>query len=169
MVERTLRISRLSFALIIAFLLLHLVGARYLYSNVPYDDWSQKFFGFRIGERMGFERNHYDRLVHFSFGLLLCYPLWELYALRRLVAWSARDLRCVSGERRVRNRRMGAGNDVRTRLGRSVQWTAGRPVGPAEGHGIRWSWSDSWGRCRGPGMQAKSAKSIRFPNLMNNE
>jgi len=88
LVERKLRISRLSFALIIAFLLLHLVGARYLYSNVPYDDWSQKFFGFRIDERMGFERNHYDRLVHFSFGLLLCYPLWELFArYTRLGGW----------------------------------------------------------------------------------
>ena len=86
--ERKLRVSRLSFALIIAFLLLHLVGARYLYSNVPYDDWSQKFFGFRIDERMGFERNHYDRLVHFSFGLLLCYPLWELFArYTRLEGW----------------------------------------------------------------------------------
>ncbi len=86
--ERRLRISRLSFALVIAFLFLHLVGARYLYSNVPYDEWSQKIFGFSIDERMGFERNHYDRLVHFCFGLLFAYPLWELFAqYARLGGW----------------------------------------------------------------------------------
>jgi putative membrane protein len=86
--ETRLRIGRLSFALIIAFRLLHLIGARYLYSNVPYDDWSQKFLGFRIGERMGFERNHFDRLVHFSFGLLFICPLWDLFTrYARLGGW----------------------------------------------------------------------------------
>jgi putative membrane protein len=86
--ERKLRISRLSFSLIIAFLLLHLIGARYLYSNVPYDDWTQAILGVRIGERMGFERNHYDRLVHFCFGLLFTCPLWELFARHaRLKGW----------------------------------------------------------------------------------
>jgi putative membrane protein len=86
--EKKLRISRPSFALTIAFLMLHLLGARYLYSNVPYDDWSQKLLGFRIGERMGFERNHYDRLVHFSFGLLFIYPLWEVFTRHaRLQGW----------------------------------------------------------------------------------
>jgi putative membrane protein len=88
--DRKLRISRFSFALVIAFLALHLVGARYLYSNVPYDDWSQKILGFRIGEQMGFERNHYDRLVHFCFGVLLVYPLWELFARHaRITGWWA--------------------------------------------------------------------------------
>lgn len=86
--ERTLRISHLSFAFITAFLLLHLIGARYLYSNVPYDDWSQMLFGFRINERLGFQRNHYDRLVHFSFGLLFVYPLWEVFTGHaRLGSW----------------------------------------------------------------------------------
>ena len=28
---------------------------------------------------MGWERNHFDRLVHFSYGLLLAYPIRELY------------------------------------------------------------------------------------------
>jgi putative membrane protein len=86
--ERKLRISRLSFGLIIAFLLLHLIGARYLYSYVPYDDWSQTILGFRIGEQLGFERNQYDRFVHFCFGLLFVYPLWELFARHaRLGGW----------------------------------------------------------------------------------
>lgn len=68
--ERWQHLDRVGFALAIAFLLLHLVGARYLYSYVPYDDWTHYLFGFRLGESIGFSRNHYDRLVHFCFGLL---------------------------------------------------------------------------------------------------
>ena len=29
---------------------------------------------------MGWDRNHFDRLVHFSYGLLLAYPIKELYS-----------------------------------------------------------------------------------------
>jgi putative membrane protein len=77
--ERRVGITRLSFALVIAFLLLHVVGARYLYSYVPYDDWSERLLGLRINEQFGFERNHYDRLVHFAFGLLFVLPLWQFF------------------------------------------------------------------------------------------
>ncbi|MDA0832810.1 MAG: DUF2238 domain-containing protein [Planctomycetota bacterium] len=70
-------ISRFSFASIVLFLALHTIGARYLYSYTPYDAWSEKFFGFGINETFGFERNHYDRLVHFSFGLLMAVPIQE--------------------------------------------------------------------------------------------
>jgi len=71
------RPSRASFTLVIAFLALHTIGARYLYSYTPYDDWSQAVFGFRINDVCGFTRNHYDRLVHFSYGLLLAVPIRE--------------------------------------------------------------------------------------------
>jgi putative membrane protein len=81
-VERTVGISRLSFALMIGFMLLHVLGARYLYSYVPYDDWSQWMLGIRIGDQFGFERNHYDRLVHFAFGLMFVLPFWELLEKR---------------------------------------------------------------------------------------
>lgn len=70
-------ISSLSFASIILFLCLHTVGARYLYSYTPYDVWSEYLLGINLTERFGFERNHYDRLVHFSFGLLLAVPIQE--------------------------------------------------------------------------------------------
>ncbi len=70
-------ISRLSFASIILFLGLHTLGARYLYSYVPYDTWSELLFGINITEHFGFERNHYDRVVHFSYGLLLAVPIQE--------------------------------------------------------------------------------------------
>lgn len=56
------------------FLLLHILGARYLYSYVPYDQWSTVLFGIGINDIFGFKRNHYDRLVHFAYGVCL-YPL----------------------------------------------------------------------------------------------
>ena len=55
---------------VLAFLLLHTLGGRYTYSNVPYDDWSRALIGRSISETLGLVRNDYDRLVHFSFGLL---------------------------------------------------------------------------------------------------
>ena len=70
-------IGRLSFASIILFLMLHTLGARYLYSYVPYDAWSERLLGFNITETFGFRRNHYDRLVHFSYGFLLAIPIQE--------------------------------------------------------------------------------------------
>jgi putative membrane protein len=63
------RFSVLSYLLFTVFMSLHLAGAHYTYSEVP--------FGFWLQESLGLARNHYDRLVHFSFGLLLAYPLRE--------------------------------------------------------------------------------------------
>jgi putative membrane protein len=70
-------VSRLSFASITLFLCLHTVGARYLYSYTPYDDWTRALFGKSVSEALGFTRNHYDRLVHFCYGLLLAVPIQE--------------------------------------------------------------------------------------------
>ena len=62
--------SRFSYALIFVFLLLHVVGSHYTYSEVPAGAW--------VEELLGMPRNPYDRFVHFSFGLLLAYPAREL-------------------------------------------------------------------------------------------
>jgi len=70
-------ISRASFAALIAFLALHTLGARYLYSYTPYDAWSEWLLGVNITDTFGFQRNHYDRLVHFSYGLLIAVPVQE--------------------------------------------------------------------------------------------
>jgi putative membrane protein len=51
------------------FLTLHTIAARWLYSFVPYDDWTDALLGFRLSDVFGWERNHFDRLVHFSYGL----------------------------------------------------------------------------------------------------
>jgi putative membrane protein len=72
-------LSRISYTLIFLFLCLHEVGAHYTYSHVPYEEWTQTLFGLSINEAMGWERNHFDRLVHFCYGLLLAYPVRELF------------------------------------------------------------------------------------------
>ncbi|MDZ7772696.1 MAG: DUF2238 domain-containing protein [Balneolaceae bacterium] len=72
-------LSRISYLLIFAFLFLHEIGAHYTYAQVPYDAWLRSAFGFSLNEAMGWERNHFDRMVHFSYGLLLAYPVRELY------------------------------------------------------------------------------------------
>ncbi|MBI3032975.1 DUF2238 domain-containing protein [Candidatus Woesearchaeota archaeon] len=63
-----LRLSNISYTLIFIFMSLHSIGAHYTYALVPLD-WTV----------LGFSRNHYDRVVHFSFGLLLAYPIRELF------------------------------------------------------------------------------------------
>jgi putative membrane protein len=90
-VQNWLHVSRISYTLILVFMTFHLLGARHLYSFVPYDDWLEPLLGVRITEYFGFERNHYDRLVHFLFGLLIVVPSWRFS--RRILAlnsfWSA--------------------------------------------------------------------------------
>ncbi len=71
--------SRLSLSLIFAFLCLHSIGAHYTYSLVPYDEWCREGLGFSLDTEMGWERNHYDRFVHFLFGLLMAYPMREIF------------------------------------------------------------------------------------------
>ncbi len=76
---RRFPLSNLSYTLICAFLCLHTVGSHYTYSLVPYDRWFENLAGVSLNGLFGFERNHYDRLVHFSFGLLMAYPIREVF------------------------------------------------------------------------------------------
>jgi len=75
LLHRRLRLSRLSYGLIFLFSCFHLVGAHYSYSETPYDEWARALFGTPLSG----DRNHYDRFVHFSYGLLLAYPARELF------------------------------------------------------------------------------------------
>lgn len=67
------------------FLLLHTLGARWIYSYVPYDDWARAISGHDISSLFGATRNGYDRLVHFAFGALLTLPVAEV--ARRQMSW----------------------------------------------------------------------------------
>ena len=64
-----------SFLFYILFLVIHVLAAHYLYSYVPYNDWTIKYLGFDLNQVMGWNRNMFDRFVHFFYGLLL-YPFF---------------------------------------------------------------------------------------------
>lgn len=72
-------LSRIYYTLIFIFLLLHEIGSHYTYALVPYDDWFKNITGSTLNSILGFERNHFDRLVHFCYGLLLAYPIREIF------------------------------------------------------------------------------------------
>ena len=46
-------------------------GSKYTYAENPFGYWLKDYFHT--------SRNHYDRIVHFSFGFLLAYPMRELF------------------------------------------------------------------------------------------
>ncbi|MFA5131882.1 MAG: DUF2238 domain-containing protein [Candidatus Paceibacterota bacterium] len=66
-----IQFSKLSLTLITIFIMLHLVGSHYNYGSVP--------FGKTIGDIFNVNDNMYDKFVHFSFGLLIVYPLREFF------------------------------------------------------------------------------------------
>jgi putative membrane protein len=68
---RYLPLSDLSYLLILMFLCLHEWGAHYKYSDVPLGEWMKPW--------LHTQRNHYDRVIHFSFGLALSYPMQEVF------------------------------------------------------------------------------------------
>ncbi|BBD97780.1 DUF2238 domain-containing protein [Sphingobium amiense] len=68
-------LSNGSAACLLLFLLLHTLGARWIYSYVPYDRWSRALTGTDLSSHFGMARNGYDRLVHFSFGALWTMPV----------------------------------------------------------------------------------------------
>jgi len=72
-------LSRISYTLIFIFLCLHAIGAHWTYSLVPYDQTFQAVTGHSFNALMGWDRNHYDRIVHLAYGVLLAYPIRELF------------------------------------------------------------------------------------------
>jgi len=69
--DRRFNFSNTSVWMLFLFFVLHAIGAHYTYSEMP---WFSP-----VTEYFGFERNHYDRIVHFSFGFLLFLPFYELF------------------------------------------------------------------------------------------
>jgi len=63
--------SDLSYLLICVYLCLHVYGSKYTYAENP--------FGYWLKDALDLSRNHYDRIVHFSFGFLLAYPMREMF------------------------------------------------------------------------------------------
>lgn len=68
---RKFQFSDLSYLLIFVYMCLHVYGAKYTYAENPLGYWLKDVFHSN--------RNHYDRIVHFSFGFLLAYPMREMF------------------------------------------------------------------------------------------
>lgn len=69
-----------AFLCFVLMVIIHIIGARWNYSNTPYDKWINSVFGFSIDKFFDFKRNQYDRFVHFMYGLLMIIPISEIYA-----------------------------------------------------------------------------------------
>lgn len=76
--SRRIPFTTLSYVCLFAFLVLHAIGAHYTYALVPYESWLQQLAGISLQDTFGWHRNHFDRLVHFSYGLLLAPASIEL-------------------------------------------------------------------------------------------
>lgn len=70
---REFRFSNLAYTLMAVWIFWHTVGGHYTFANVP--------FGW-VTETFGFERNHFDRVGHFSVGFY-AYPLAEWVTRKR--------------------------------------------------------------------------------------
>jgi putative membrane protein len=77
--RKRLLLSRVSYTLIFVFAVLHEFGAHYTYALVPYNEWSSALIGHRLNDLLGWDRNHFDRLVHFCYGFMLAYPIREFF------------------------------------------------------------------------------------------
>ena len=51
-------LGNLSYTLLFAYLILHCIGAHYLYSFVPYDDWTERVFDVRTSDLEVFHALH---------------------------------------------------------------------------------------------------------------
>ncbi len=71
-------LSKRSYTLIFVFLCLHEIGAHYTYAEVPYDRWFEALTGSTFNSLVGWQRNNFDRVIHFAYGLLLALPVREL-------------------------------------------------------------------------------------------
>lgn len=71
--HRRAPLSPFSYLLLLLFGIAHEIGSHYTYSQVPYREWLAP-----VLDLSSTGRNHYDRWVHFSFGLLCYRPLQEV-------------------------------------------------------------------------------------------
>ncbi|KOO09451.1 DUF2238 domain-containing protein [Vibrio hepatarius] len=74
-VSRSYRFSNTAYVLMFVWLVLHTIGSKYTFAEVPFDWFNQL---------IGSERNQFDRVAHYSIGLY-AYPIAE-YLIRKDLA-----------------------------------------------------------------------------------
>lgn len=72
---RGIQFSPLAYGLMFVLIYLHTIGGHYTFANVPFD-WVTDF--------LGFERNHYDRVAHFTVGFY-AFAIAEWLSTKQLV------------------------------------------------------------------------------------
>jgi putative membrane protein len=77
--SRRMRFSNAAYVCLFMFFVFHAIGAHYTYSLVPYDRWWTALTGHSLNQVFGWQRNHYDRLVHLLYGLLMLPAAVELF------------------------------------------------------------------------------------------
>ena len=80
--HRRLRFSDYACTALFVFFCLHTVGAHYTYSEVPWNAALKSLTGWDAMTALEMKRNHFDRLVHFSYGLLIVPAVAELIDAR---------------------------------------------------------------------------------------
>ena len=60
-----------TFFVLTLFVILHLFGAHLTYEKMAYFSWFSEWFGW--------QRNYYDQVIHFLFGLMVFMPFYEIF------------------------------------------------------------------------------------------
>lgn len=124
--------SNASYVCLFIFLMLHAIGAHYTYALVPYDRWWEALTGGTFNELMGWDRNHYDRLVHFLYGVLILPPSVELVErygpMRSGWSWAMPLLFVIS----------------HSAIYETVEWIAALIVAPELGNAYLGTQGDEW-------------------------
>ena len=112
-----------SIILLLIFASFHSLGSHYTYSEMEHFNFITEFFGF--------ERNHYDRLVHFLFGFLLFHLFFEMIAeytvsLRAALLFTLMTITSIST------------------LYEIVEWLVAITLHPELGHAFLGSQGDIW-------------------------
>ncbi len=79
---RRLRFSDFAYTALFVFFCLHEIGAHYTYSEVPWNAALRSLTGWDAMAAFDAKRNHFDRVVHFSYGLLVVPAVAELIDAR---------------------------------------------------------------------------------------
>lgn len=76
---KKMKLSLFAFSFVGIFILIHIIGARWIYSEVPYNVFFKDYLGINLELLFNSDRNHYDRFVHFIFGVLFIPCLFEIF------------------------------------------------------------------------------------------
>jgi len=69
--DKKYNFNNLTFLSLTVFVILHLFGAHLTYNTMIYFNWFSEWFGW--------QRNYYDQLVHFLFGLMVYVAFFEIF------------------------------------------------------------------------------------------